>query len=175
MGSTFFNKPVLEQNVQKKKQKPNIQEHLRNLCNIFREKLVVLIERVCFLYLENTVGLSHIEMKPNWGEVRPVLKILVHDRMKGHIDMSTTPDKTGWAHKIKRMEDNVLRKELEKSAFVSDAKSTMPFCYASLDGVNESLGISIDSARDLEKRIHSMYSEILDKPISQVRLLFDCC
>ena len=134
----------------------------------------MLIERIRFLYLESTVGLSSIKMKPKWAEVCPVLHIL-QGRMKGHIDMSTTPDKTGWAQKIKRMEDNVLRKELEKSTFVSDAKSTMPFCYASLDGFNESLGTSIDSARDLEIKVHSMYSEILDKPVSQVSLLFDCC
>ena len=132
----------------------------------------MLIERIRFLYLESTAGLSSIKMKPKWGEVRPVLQVL-QDRMKGHIDMSTTPDKAGWAQKIKRIEDNLLRKELEKSTFVSDAKSTMPFCYASLDGFNESLGTSIDSARDLEKRIHSMYSEILDKPFPQVSLLFE--
>ena len=89
--------------------------------------------------------------------------------------MSTTPDKTGWATNIKKMEDNILRKELEISTFASNANSTMPFCYASLDGVNQSLGTYFDSARDLKKRIHSMYSGILDKPIPQVSLLIDCC
>ena len=77
--------------------------------------------------------------------------MVLHDRMKGHIDMSSTPDKTGWAHKIKRMEDNVLRKELEKLTFGSN-QSTLPFCFASLDGVNESLGTIFDSSRDLEKK-----------------------
>ena len=110
---------------------------------------------------------------PDWGEVCPVLKAL-HDNMKGHIDMSTTPDKTGWAHKIKRIEDNVLRKELEKLTFGS-IKSSMPFSYASLDGVNQTLSTSFESPWDLEKKIHSMYSEILDKSIPQVSLLFEFC
>ena len=87
--------------------------------------MVVLIERIYFLYLENTVGLSHIEITPDWGSVCPTLKVL-HGRMMRHIDMSRIPDKTSWATNIKKMEDNVLRKELEKLTFGS-IKSTMPF------------------------------------------------
>ena len=53
LGSTFFNQSVLEEKVQRKIQEEDIKEHLLMLYNVFREELVILIERICFLYLEN--------------------------------------------------------------------------------------------------------------------------
>ena len=168
LGSTFFNQSVLEEKVQRKIQEEDIKEHLLTLYNVFREELVILIERVRFLYLENIGGLSRIARLPDWGEVRPALKAL-HNNLTGHIDTETTPDKIGWATKIKKMKDNTLRKQLEKLAFET-VETTLAFSFASYEGVNETLGVGFGSERDLEKKIHGMYSDILNIAYPQVSI-----
>ena len=106
------------------------------LYNVFKEELVALIERICFLYLKNIGNLSCIARLPDWGEVRPELKAL-HTNLTGHIDTETTPDKIGWSTRIKKMKDNTLRKQLEKMTFDITVESTLAFSFAGYEGVNE--------------------------------------
>ena len=70
------------------------------------------------------------------------------------------------------MKDNTLRKQLEKLSFDITVELTLHFCYASLEGVNETLGDSFGSARYLEKKIHGMYSGILNEALPQVSIGF---
>ena len=96
----------------------------------------------------------------------------LHNNLTGHIDIETTPDKIGWATKIKKMKENTLRKQLENLTFDITVESALHFTYAGYENVNETLGVCFGSARDLEEKIHGMYSGILNKATSQVSFGF---
>ena len=70
------------------------------------------------------------------------------------------------------MKDNTLRKQFERLSFDITVESTLQFCYAGFEGVNETLGVSVGSARDLEKKIHGMYFGILNEAFPQVSIGF---
>ena len=71
-----------------------------------------------------------------------------------------------------KMEDNTLRKQLEKLSFDITVESTLHFNYAGYEGVNETLEVSFGSAKDLEEKIHGMYSGILNEAFPQVSIGF---
>ena len=70
------------------------------------------------------------------------------------------------------MNNNTLRKQVEKLSFDNTVESTLHFSYAGFEGVNETLGVSFGSERDFKKKIHGMYSGILNEAFPQVSIGF---
>jgi len=164
LGSTFFNPKALtdkdaqeDQNVMKKR-------YLLSLYHVFREELVLLMERLRFLYLENFVDLENMEIQQGWGEVGAALKDL-HKQMKGHIDTARSLDQPQLANKVKKMKDNAFWKQLQGLKYEDDTNhlTIINFCYAAYEGVNNALGITIESNRDFEMALYNMYQPILEK------------
>lgn len=91
-------------------------KHCTTLYQLFCEEIVLLIERIRFLYLENLGDLSHIEHVPDWGEINDSTQKL-HQYFKQHIDRTATSENTKWSQKVKALKDNILRKEMAEGGF----------------------------------------------------------
>ena len=152
-GSTFYNEKIAV----------SFSAHLITLCNAFREELVLVMQRICLLYLENVGGLASIAMVPGWGEVGTSLKNF-HKRLQGHINVAKH-ETANITMRIKKMRDNTARKQLEQVTPDLSDLLTLNFCYAGIESINETLGVSIGSEIDLEVKIQEMYSELLSKEI----------
>ena len=166
-GSTFFNLDAMRKEARQEDTDNFIQQHLLTLYHVFREELVLLMERIRFLYLENIADLERIELLEGWGEVGLALKDL-HKQQEVHIDNNRNAEQPGWAAKIKKLKVNKLQKQLQNLAFDHDKFISANFSYSSYESVNEALGIVVESERDLETKIHGMYTGILDQELPHV-------
>ena len=85
-----------------------LQSHLNTLYRIFREEIVVLIERLRFLYLENLCNVTQIvDNKKEWGEDRNELKDL-HKMIKNNMKGDYNPKSSDNATIIENLIDNKL-------------------------------------------------------------------
>ena len=163
LGSTFFNMNALTDKDAQGDQNVTIKKHLLSLYHAFREELVLLMERLRFLYLENLEDLNRIEIQKGWGKVTDALKNL-HKQIEGHIDTARSPDQPQWANKVKKMKDNTLRKQLQGLKYDDETNLTiLNFCYAAYESVKKALGISIKSEDNFKIAVYTMYQPILEK------------
>lgn len=167
MGTTFFDSEVMTEQYKQLPYSDIYRNHCLLLYHVFREEIVVLMERLRFLYLETIQDLHSIEIKEGWGEIGDKLKQL-HKQLEGHINTARTPDQHNWASKVKKMKDNVYRKALQDVTIHENASGAISFCYAGRDRVNDTLGILVESERDLEMIIYDMYAELLNQDVSKV-------
>ena len=88
--------------------KLHMQRHLNAFYWSFHEEIVVLIERLWFLYLENYVGVDHIEMAQCWGNCSKELKEL-QKCLDLHMEGDYTPNQEAFDKAYKAMTDNDLQ------------------------------------------------------------------
>jgi hypothetical protein len=166
-GSMFFNLDAMKKDGKEKAKDTFLQQHLLTLYHVFREELILLMERLCLLYFGNIEDLERIEIPKGWGEIGPVLKAL-HKQQEGNLFSNQNLDQPGLATKIKKLKDNTNQRQLQNLEFDLELLSTAEFCYSSYQSVNQALGIFVGLEKDLEQMIHGMYTSILKKNIPQV-------
>ncbi|HEY9299411.1 MAG TPA: hypothetical protein VIQ31_24230, partial [Phormidium sp.] len=110
LGSTFLDKSV-QDHLGTEHLKFDQDKHLRALYRLFREEIVVLMERIRFLHCETFASLSRIERIEGWGELNDKTKVL-HRSLRSHITKDIPSNKGDWSRRIGNMKDNHLRQEM---------------------------------------------------------------
>ena len=83
----------------------NLQNHLDFLYQLFWEEFVVLMERLCYLYVDNFFGINGFNFDKNWGSVSPSLLFLKR-KYCNHFSGDFTPNSKLFLQAYEQMKDN---------------------------------------------------------------------
>jgi len=139
-----------------------LQQHLNSLYQLFREEIVVLMERLRFLYLVNSVGVGHIEKKKDWGELSKKLKVL-QTRLSPHFQGDYTPDSKAFVQAYTKMQDNLHRTKGFLSLNHVVVFPTANFTSGSLEIINQLLGTKFADEESFIQAIEKLYKIPLEK------------
>ena len=149
IGTTFFSDAWIE-DIRKDPEDPNtFAETFLVLYQIYQEETVLLMEQLRLLYLENIGYINNVNNEKEWGEISHNLSRL-HFRLKRTIHMLPSKQRSEWATKVQKLNDNVLRKEFQEIKNNDNDSFITNFSYGSLESVNKSLGVCFGLSKDLE-------------------------
>ena len=82
--------------------------------------------------------------------------------------MLSTKQRSEWATKIQKLNDNVSRKNFQEIKTEDKDSFSTNFSYGSLESVNKSLRVCFGSSKDLGIAIHGMYFKVSNQKEMQV-------
>ena len=149
-------------NVTKQMEKISIdqEQHIQTICQIFREELIICMERLRYLRLENAEHTGEIQKPKRWGETSKHHQNLLYKTLKLHLQPPTVTNKT---KEVLKIESTLQRKIAYDSEPILSADT---FLYPSQEILSaKSLQVVLPSLGDQE--------DLLDKVFDEITLPFD--
>ena len=136
----------------------NLKNHLKNIYDLFREELVILMERLQFLQIENTVGLDNMIIHSDsmwWGQVTEKWTINAQN-LQDHLKVKDQVVNKKLINYANNMEDNKSCHALFDDSYVCLNK-TANFAQGNIDIINANLSSSFPDESKFEEAVNAMY------------------